>query len=213
MDENLPQIYLARHGETAWSVSGQHTGLTDIPLTPRGQENARQLGTRLQDIEFRQVFTSPLLRARQTCELAGFGGIAEADPNLVEWNYGQYEGRRGEDIRRQRPGWDLFHDGCPGGESLDDVVARADRTVFRLRAYPTGNVLVFAHMHFLRVIAARWIGLPGGAARRLFLTTASLSVLGYEHALSAPVIRLWNDDRHVVAIPHSNPCGFTATMG
>jgi broad specificity phosphatase PhoE len=197
MTADLLQVHAARHGETAWSVSGLHTGLTDIPLTPQGMGNARRLGARLQGIEFQYVLTSPLQRALQTCELAGFGDRAETDQNLAEWNYGEYERRTSEDIRRQRPGWNLFRDGCPGGESLDEVASRADRVVFRLRNISHGNVLIFSHMHFLRVLAARWVGLPSMAARRFYLNVASLSILGYERALDSPAIRLWNDDCHL----------------
>lgn len=194
--EELPQVYLARHGETAWSVSGQHTGRTDIPLTERGQRNAVQLGRRLLGIPFAQVLTSPLQRAWQTCEWAGFGAVAVTDAELMEVDYGLYEGRCSQDIRLEAPDWDLFRDGCPGGESSAAITDRADRLVQRLRD-AQGNVLLFSHMHFLRFLAARWIRLPGSEGRRFLLTTASLSVLGYEHTLDRPVIRLWNDDRHV----------------
>jgi broad specificity phosphatase PhoE len=197
MQPALPTVYLARHGETAWSVSGQHTGRTDIPLTARGERNAEGLGQRLRGITFAKVLTSPLSRARRTCELAGFGAGAEADPDLQEWDYGRYEGRRTVDIRKERPGWYLFSDGCPGGESVEAIGARADRVVARLRSVE-GNALVFSHGHILRVLAARWLGLPAGEARLFLLSTAALSILGYEHALNEPAIRLWNDDRHVV---------------
>jgi probable phosphoglycerate mutase len=196
MSDQFPKIYLARHGETEWSLSGQHTGRTDIPLTERGERNARSLGERLQGTHFTRVLTSPLQRAKRTCELAGFGKQAESDRELVEWDYGEYEGRRTADIRKERPGWYLFRDGCPGGETLDAVGARADRVLTRLRA-AGGDVLLFSHGHFLRVLGARWLGLPVSDARLLLLTTASLSILGYEHNLEEPVLRLWNDDRHV----------------
>src|SRR6058998_3461790 len=140
--EILPVIYLARHGETAWSVTGQHTGLTDLPLTGRGERNARALGQRLIGLNFAKVFTSPLQRAARTCELAGFGAVAEVDRNLLEWNYGEYEGRLTTDIHRERPDWQLFRDGCPGGESPQQVAARADRVVSRVRAV-AGDVLLF----------------------------------------------------------------------
>jgi broad specificity phosphatase PhoE len=199
MSDVLPVLYVARHGETAWSLSGQHTGLTDLPLTPNGERNARRLGERLKGMTFAKVFTSPLQRATRTCELAGFGAVAETDPDLVEWNYGQYEGRRSAEILAECPDWQLFRDGCPGGESLAQVGERADRVVQRVRTVP-GNVLLFSSGHFIRVLAARWLALgPGAAGRYLLLTTASLSALGYEHKLSQPVIRLWNDDRHVAA--------------
>jgi broad specificity phosphatase PhoE len=192
----LPAIYLARHGETAWSLSGQHTGLTDLPLTERGERNAAALGERLRGLTFVKVLTSPLQRAARTCELAGFGAVAEADRNLFEWNYGQYEGRRTAQIHAERPDWQLFRDGCPGGETPEQIGARADRVVSRVRAIQ-GDVLLFSSGHFLRVLAARWLGLEPGAGRFFLLSTASLSALGYEHNLSQPVIRLWDDTRHV----------------
>jgi broad specificity phosphatase PhoE len=196
VSKTLPIVYLARHGETAWSLSGQHTGTTDLPLTANGERNARAVGERLKGLSFAKVFTSPLKRAHRTCELAGFGAVNEIDRDLVEWNYGEYEGRTSAEIRKERPNWQLFRDGCPGGESPQQVGARADRVVNRVRAVP-GNVLVFSSGHFLRVCAARWLGLEPGAGRFFLLTTASLSALGYEHNLSTPVIRLWNDDHHV----------------
>ncbi len=199
MSEALPVVYLARHGETAWSLSGQHTGLTDLPLTLNGEGNARQLGERLKSMTFTKVFTSPLQRAARTCELAGFGTTAEADPDLVEWNYGQYEGLRSTEILAQRPDWQLFRDGAPGGESPTQIRERADRVVQRIRTVH-GDVLLFSSGHFIRVLAARWLGLdPGSAGKYLLLSTASLSAVGYEHNLSQPVIRLWNDDHHVSA--------------
>jgi probable phosphoglycerate mutase len=196
MSEVVPVIYLARHGETAWSLSGQHTGRTDLPLTERGERNARALGERLRGLCFVQVFTSPLQRAARTCELAGFGEAAERDPDLVEWDYGEYEGRRTTEIHAERPGWLLFRDGCPGGESPDQVGARADRVIARVRAV-RGDVLLFSSGHFLRVLAARWLGLNAAAGRYFLLSTASLSALGYEHNQSEPAIRLWNDTRHL----------------
>jgi broad specificity phosphatase PhoE len=196
MSQVLPIVYLARHGETAWTLSGQHTGLTDLPLTKRGERNARRLEERLRGVTFAQVWTSPLQRATRTCELAGFGAVAEIDRDLVEWNYGVYEGRRTADIHRERPEWQLFRDGCPGGESPQEVGARADRVVTRVRAV-SGDVLVFSSGHFLRVLAARWLGLEAASGRYFLLSTASLSALGYEHNLSQPVIRLWDDTRHV----------------
>ncbi len=196
MSETLPIIYVARHGETAWSLSGQHTGLTDLPLTERGERNARRLGERLHGMNFAKVFTSPLQRAARTCELAGFGAVAEVDGDLLEWNYGEYEGRRTAEILAERPGWQLFRDGCPGGESPDQIGSRADRVVSHLRAIH-GDVLLFSSGHFLRVLAARWLGLEPGAGRYFLLSTASLSALGYEHDRSEPVIRLWNETRHV----------------
>ena len=195
MNETLPVIYLARHGETAWSLSGQHTGLTDIPLTERGEGDARRLGERLRGRSFAKALASPLQRAFRTCVLAGFGAAAEVDRDLVEWDYGAYEGRRSVEIRAERPDWDLFRDGCPGGESPEQVGARADRVVNRVRAVE-GDVLLFSHGHFLRVLAARWLGLEPGAGRYFVLGTASLSQLGYEHRRVRAVIRQWNDTSH-----------------
>jgi broad specificity phosphatase PhoE len=197
MSEALPVIYVARHGETAWSLSGQHTGTTDLPLTERGEHNARRLGERLKGLTFTKVFTSPLQRAARTCELAGFGAVAEVDRDLLEWNYGEYEGRRTAEILAERPGWHLFHDGCPGGESPGQIGGRADRVVSRLRAIH-GDVLLFSSGHFLRVLAARWLALEAAGGKYFLLSTASLGMLAYEHnSLSEPVIRLWNDTRHV----------------
>jgi broad specificity phosphatase PhoE len=196
MSETLGVVYLARHGETAWSLSGQHTGVTDLPLTERGERNARRLGERLKGLNLAKVFTSPLQRASRTCTLAGFGGEAQVDRDLLEWNYGQYEGQRTADIRIVRPDWQLFRDGCPGGESPDQVAARADRVVGRVRAVE-GDVLLFSSGHFLRVLAARWLGMEPSAGRHFLLSTASLSALGYEHTRSQPVIQLWNDIHHV----------------
>ena len=192
----LQVIYLARHGETAWSLSGQHTGLTDLPLTERGECNARRLGERLKGLEFARVFTSPLQRASRTCELAGFGPMAEVDPDLVEWHYGEDEGLRTADIRATRPDWEPFRDGFPGGESFDEIGARADRVVKRVRSVD-GAVLLFSSAHFLRVLAARWLGLKPQDARYFLLRTASVSTLTYEHSLSEPVIGLWNDTCHL----------------
>jgi probable phosphoglycerate mutase len=198
MNDGLPLVYTARHGETAWSLSGQHTGRTDLPLTANGERNARRLGERLKGLTFLKVFTSPLQRASRTCELAGFGPVAERDPDLVEWDYGRYEGLRSAEILAERPDWQLFRDGCPGGESPAQIGERADRVVERVRAV-NGNVLLFSSGHFIRVLAARWLALgPGSAGRYFLLSTASLSALGYEHNLSYPVIRLWNDEHHVI---------------
>ena len=192
MSEAYPVIYLARHGETAWSLSGQHTGLTDLPLTKDGEDAARRLGKRLKGLSVTKVFTSPLQRAARTCELAGFGAVAQFDPDLVEWNYGKYEGLRTSEIQRTRPDWKLFRDGCPGGETLDQIGTRADRVVNRVRAL-NGNVLLFSSGHFLRVLAARWLRLEPAAGRYFVLGTASLSALGYEHDISEPVVQLWNE--------------------
>jgi putative membrane protein len=192
----LPVIYMVRHGETAWSRSGQHTGRTDLPLTESGERNARALGERLRGLSFAKVLTSPSQRAVKTCELAGFAGAAEPDPDLAEWDYGRYEGRRTAEILAERPDWRLFRDGCPGGESPAEIGARADRVVSRVRAVP-GNILVFSSAHILRVLAARWLGLEPAGGRHFLLGTASLSVLGYEHNLAEPAIRLWNDTHHL----------------
>lgn len=196
MSDDFPIVYLARHGETEWSLSGRHTGLTDLPLTARGERNARRLGERLQRLALAKVFTSPLQRATKTCEFAGFKSAAEVDRDLVEWNYGDYEGKRSAEILKERPGWQLFRDGCPGGESPAQIAERADRVVRRVRSVP-GNTLIFSSGHFLRVLAARWLGLEPIAGRYLLLLTASVSALGYEHNLAEPVIRFWNDTRHV----------------
>ena len=196
----LPEIYLARHGETAWTISRQHTGRTDIPLLEQGEKDAVRLGQRLEGVMFTKVLVSPLGRARQTCELAGFDDQAEVDPDLHEWDYGDYEGRRTADIRAERPDWYLFRDGCPGGESVAAIGGRADRVIARLRAID-GHVLIFSHGHFLRVLAARWLGLLAGDARLFLLSTAALSILGYEHNLEEPAIRMWNDNRHVLGEP------------
>ncbi|BAU49718.1 phosphoglycerate mutase [Sulfurifustis variabilis] len=204
MVEHLPAVYLARHGETAWSASGRHTGRTDIPLTERGEEDARALGARLEGIEFALVLTSPLERARRTAALAGFGS-AQAERDLMEWDYGKYEGRRTVDIRRERPGWRLFEDGCPDGETAAVVGARADRLLARLRAI-AADALVFAHRDILRVLAARWTGLAALEGRRFYLDTTSLSMLGYHHDPNEPVIRLWNE----ICVPGSVP-GLRAT--
>jgi broad specificity phosphatase PhoE len=192
LTEALPVVYLARHGETAWSIAGRHTGLTDLPLTPHGERNARLLGDRLAGLAFAKVFTSPLQRAHRTCELAGFGAVAEVDRDLVEWNYGEYEGRTSDAIRAERPDWQLFRDGCPGGESPLDVGVRADRVIRRARAVEA-NVLLFSSGHILRVLTARWLGLAPADGRYFLLGTAGLCALGYEHDLSQPVIRLWNE--------------------
>lgn len=198
MSTGLPVVYLARHGETQWSAAGQHTGLTDIPLTANGERNAQRLGERLRTLAFAKVLASPLKRAARTCELAGFGTVAETDRDLREWNYGDYEGRTTNDIRATRPDWQLFRDGCPDGESPAEIGARADRVVAKVRAIE-GDVLLFSSGHFLRVLAARWLGLEPRAGSLFLLGTASLSALGYEHGPMEPVIRFWDDTRHVEA--------------
>jgi len=195
MSADLPQVYLVRHGETAWSLSSQATGRTDIPLNERGEREAQSLSTRLKGLSFVKVLTSPLQRARRTAELAGFGESTNVDDDLAEWDYGVYEGRRTADIRAERPGWRLIEDGCPDGEMLAAVALRADRVIGRIRALSStsGNTLVFAHRDILRVLAARWLELNAVEARRLYLDTATVSILGYHHDLDEPVIRLWND--------------------
>lgn len=195
MSDALPLTYLARHGETAWTISRQHTGRTDLPLTAQGEAEARRLGERLDGLKFAAVFTSPLQRARRTCELAGFGSAAIVEPDIREWNYGAYEGCTSAEIHAEHPDWDLFRDGCPGGESPDQIGARADRAIGRVREI-AGDTLLFSSSHFLRVFAARWLGLPPGAGRLFVLGTASLSVMGYEHNRSEPVIRLWDEMPH-----------------
>ena len=194
-NSTLPQIYLVRHGETAWTVSGQATGRTDIGLTDQGERDAQELVPRLKGLNFVQVLTSPLQRARRTAELAGFGKFAEIDPDLVEWDYGAYEGRRTVDIRAERPGWRLLENGCPGGEMLETVSSRAENVIERIRMLQ-GDSLIFAHRDILRVLTARWLRLHAVEARNFYLSTASVSILGYHHDLGEPVIRLWNDARH-----------------
>ena len=187
----LPQLYIVRHGETAWSGAGKHTGLTDIPLTEQGEQEAKALADRLRNLKFAKVLTSPLQRAERTSQLVGFGDSAEIDRDLVEWDYGEYEGLRSTEIKAKRPDWKLWRDGCPGGESPAQVAARADRVLQRVRA-ESGDVLVFSSGHFLRMLGARWLGLDPTGGRLLLLSTASLSILGYEHVITQPVIRLWN---------------------
>jgi probable phosphoglycerate mutase len=195
--ELLSVTYLARHGETEWSRDGRHTGLTDLPLTERGELNAVRLGARLTGLLFVKVLTSPLQRAKQSCELAGFGNVAEVDPDLVEWNYGDYEGLRLAEIRAKRPDWELFRDGCPNGESPKQIGARADRVLNRVRAIK-GNALIFSSGHFLRVFATRWLGLEPITGKYLMLDTASVSALSYEHDMCDPAIRFWNDTGHAL---------------
>jgi len=188
----VDQIFLIRHGETAWSLSGQHTGNTDIALTERGERQAAALGERLRGQHFSAVFTSPLQRARRTCELAGFGGNAQIDDGLREWNYGEYEGLTSAQIRAQRANWEVFRDGCPGGESPQQMQARVDGVLARLRAL-SGTVAVFSHGHYLRSMAVRWIELPLLNGRNFGLAAGAVSRLGYEHRrLEEPAIELWN---------------------
>jgi len=191
-------IYMARHAETAWSRTGQLTGLTDLPLTEQGERNARRLGERLKGLTFAKVFTSPLRRAMRTCELAGFGSVAEIDPDLVEWDYGEYDGRTTAEIRAERPDWSLFRDGCPGGESPQQIAARADRVASRLRA-ETEDTLLFSSRHFMQALAVRWIGVePIDIAEFLTLSASSLSELGYRESLSEPAILLWNENHYLL---------------
>lgn len=200
MSDTLPIVYIARHGETAWSLTGQHTGLTDLPLTERGELVAAHLAERLRGLKFAKVFTSPLQRARKTCELAGFAEVAEVNPDLVEWNYGDYEGLTSAEIHAGHRAWNLFRDGCPGGESPRDVAERAKRVLRRVRGVD-GNVLLFSSGHFIRVLVTSWLGLEPTANSQFFmLSTASLSALGYENDLNQPVIRFWNDTHHVDAL-------------
>jgi broad specificity phosphatase PhoE len=189
------EVYLVRHGETAWSLTGQHTGATDLPLTAHGEAQARGLEARLEGLSFTHILSSPLRRARRTCELAGVLTRAVLDPDLVEWDYGDYEGRTTEEIHRTRPGWIVFRDGCPGGESVAQVTKRVDRIISKARALASG-VLVFSSGHLLRALAARWLGLSVECGRSLALDPAAVCVLGYEHGGADRVIRLWNDTRH-----------------
>jgi broad specificity phosphatase PhoE len=189
MSEPHPVIYLARHGETAWSLSGQHTGTTDIPLTDNGRRLAERMKPVLARETFALVLTSPLQRARETCELAGLGAAAVIEPDLMEWNYGAYEGLTPEQIEKMAPGWLIFRDGYPGGEAPEQVGARVDRVIARARA-GEGDVALFAHGHVLRVLAARWLGLPAGAGAHFLLDTGTLSVLGYYYDI--PAVRIWN---------------------
>lgn len=182
------ELWLVRHGETSWSAAGKHTGRTDVPLTDAGRAQAAQLAPLLAQHRFALVLTSPLSRAEETSRLAGFDS-AVVDDDLLEWDYGDYDGRTTAEIRAQRPAWSLWRDGCPGGETADDVGHRADRVVTRARA-ADGDVVAFAHGHLLRVVAARWIGLPAADGALLGLDTATVSVLGWER--EQPVVRRWN---------------------
>lgn len=190
---SLPKIVLVRHGETAWSLSRQHTGRTDIPLTPHGEVQARGLAARLEGRAFAHVFTSPLQRAKRTCELAGFGGRAVDEPDLMEWDYGRFDGVTTADIQRSHAGWNVYEHGAAeaGGESVADVAARMDRLVGRLGTLE-GDVLCFGHAHTIRALAARWLGLPVSGGKLFVLGTATVSELGYEHDRSEPVVRSWN---------------------
>jgi len=189
MTKQIQQVYLIRHGETEWSLSGQHTGITDIPLTENGRNVARLLKPVLAKESFARVMTSPLQRARETCELAGLGDRAEIEPDLMEWNYGDYEGLAPKQIHAKAPGWMIFRDGCPGGESPEQVGARADRVIARVRALK-GDVALFAHGHIFRVFAARWLGFPAAAGGHFLLDTATLNVLSYYRDI--PAVKRWN---------------------
>jgi probable phosphoglycerate mutase len=193
MSTHLPRLFLTRHGDTAWTESRQHTGRTDLALNERGEHNARQIGDRLQkNYSFAHVFTSPLQRAAKTCELAGYGARAEIDDNLMEWDYGAFEGKRGKEIRKARPGWLLFRDGCPGGESPEDVAERADRFIAHVRDL-RGDIVAFSHGHIIRMIAARWLGLAAANGKFFYCRPASLGVLAYEHdSRDEPIIFKWN---------------------
>jgi broad specificity phosphatase PhoE len=185
-------IYVIRHGETAWSKSGKHTGRTEIPLSEEGERKAALLKARLARLSFACVLSSPRQRARRTCELAGLSGASQIEPDLSEWDYGDYEGMLSAEILSARPGWNLFRDGCPNGESPQQVAARADRLIARCRSME-GHVALFTHGHFGRVLGVRWVGLPVGDGEFLLLDTASIGVLGFEHGNTAnPVIGHWN---------------------
>lgn len=183
------QVFVVRHGETEWSLSGQHTGTTDIPLTERGRQVARLLGPVLAKESIALALTSPLQRARETCTLSGFGDVAKVEPNLVEWNYGRYEGLTPSQINAAAPGWLIFRDGCPGGEQPEEIGARVDRVIDQVRAVE-GKIVLFAHGHVLRVFAARWLGLPPLYGRHFLLDTATMTILTYYHGV--PAIKRWN---------------------
>ncbi|HVO93013.1 MAG TPA: histidine phosphatase family protein [Terriglobales bacterium] len=189
MASEAKKIYLLRHGETAWSRAGRHTSMTDISLTENGREAARRLQPYLVKESFRAVSSSPLQRARETCELAGLGRVAVVEPDLVEWNYGDYEGLTTREIRLKRPDWSLFRDGCPGGETPAQVASRADGVIAKIKQID-GDVALFAHGHILRVLAARWINLPVGHAEHFLLDTATLNVLGFYY--DSPALKIWN---------------------
>ena len=194
----MAELWLIRHGETAWSLSGQHTGRTDIPLTARGESQARMLARRIAARPFALVLTSPLRRARETCRLAGHLAAAQEEPDLMEWDYGEFEGRTSADIRKGIPGWTIWTAVVRGGESAEQVGARADRVIARALG-ADGDVALFAHGHVLRILAARWLGLPPQAGRYLALDTASLGRLGHEHG--QPVVRSWNESGAMMDVP------------
>jgi broad specificity phosphatase PhoE len=190
----VDRVVLVRHGETEWSRTGRHTGRTDVPLTPEGRGQAAEVGAALSAMTWSLVLTSPLHRAAETCRLAGLGDRARPDPDLEEWDYGDYEGVTTRQILERRPGWWLWADGCPEGETPTQVAARADRVVARCREHE-GDVILFAHGHLLRVLGARWVGADPAFGAHLVLSTAAISMLGWEHAM--PVIFTWNDTAHL----------------
>jgi broad specificity phosphatase PhoE len=193
MPQLLPRLFLIRHGNTEWAEVHRFTGRTDLPLNERGEAKARELATRLAGISFVRVFVSPLQRARKTCELAGFGAAAQVDSDLLEWDYGEIDGKFSAEIYRQRPNWELFRDGAPGGESPSDVTQRADHFIEKVRQI-TGDVAAFTSGHIGRVIGARWIGIGAEGAGKLLFSTAGVGILSYEHDIEHPAIQLWNDD-------------------
>jgi broad specificity phosphatase PhoE len=187
-----PRLFLLRHGNTDWSDSRKHTGRTDIPLNASGEQHALLLGARLKGERFARTFISPLIRVRRTCELAGFGQVAEVDPDLTEWNYGDYEGLLTADVHLTGPDWYLYRDGAPGGESPEQVAARADRFIQRVIPLD-GDVAAFSSAQIIRMLAARWLGLPPLAAQYFYTDTASVGIMGFEHDRSRPVVHLWDD--------------------
>lgn len=192
MSQSSYRLYLVRHGATTWSETHRHTGLTDVALNEQGENQARELGQNLHGMDFARVYTSPLKRAMKTCALAGFGEGAELDKDLVEWDYGDYEGVTTADIRKAHPGWNVFTHGCPNGETAEDVGRRADRFIQKVRSIP-GNVIAFSSGHIIRVITARWLSLAPQDGRFFLASTAAISILGYEHDQNEPVICLWNE--------------------
>ena len=198
---NSSRLFLIRHGETEWSLSGQYTGRTDLPLTAHGEAAARKVGERLENVSFAHVLTSPLQRARQTCALAALKPAPEIEPDLIEWDHGDYEGRMPAEIREEQPEWNLFRDGAPNGEMPAQISERVDRLITYLRTLD-GNVALFSHGHLCRVLAARWIGISVGQSERLLLSTASISILSYEHECSdQPAIELWNSEANEFSNP------------
>ncbi|WP_342376023.1 histidine phosphatase family protein [Myxococcus stipitatus] len=191
-----PRVVLVRHGETAWSRSGQHTGRTDVPLLEDGRKMAAMLSAPLRAWKFSQVWTSPLSRAFETCALAGYGDVAQRSDDLMEWDYGDYEGRTRAEIQVENPGWTLWRDGVPHGETAAQVGARADHIITRARA-ETGDLLIFSHGHFLRVLASRWLGLPPTDGRLFLLSTGSISVLSFDGDAAQPALAGWNDTTHL----------------